>query len=265
MTSSSYIYTKKKPGAITFSLTPLERCPLSPRFICHIVLYIMPRFLLASVYPLFSSVLFASPHPPSFISHLPQLRVKYVLQRFSSLPLPPSPHFPLLHWDLNTRIKSRNGISNKAWFQFEKWSLKFWCYDRFSFMRVPPNRQDNENMNVDVNFQQFLRTRVEVVPPIEEPSMIVFEILRLTFYLGNSRQRIDGELRSKTWFTPATLRCLLNNCLLIFWARNLFNNYSPTLRWIIVLVYSKPVKRQRQKWILSGHYSRARPLCFANQ
>ena len=65
-------------------------------------------------------------------------------------------------------------------------------------MRVPPNRQDNENMNVDVNFQQFLRTRVEVVPPIEEPSMIVFEILRLTFYLGNSRQRIDGELRSKT-------------------------------------------------------------------
>ena len=92
--------------------------------------------------------------------------------------------------------------------------------------------------------------------------MIVFEILRLTFYLGNSRQRIDGELRSKTWFIPATLRCLLNNSLLIFWARNLFNNYSPTLRWIIVLVYSKPVKSQWQKMnVIWSLLARARVHC----
>ena len=50
------------------------------------------------------------------------------------------------------------------------------------------------------------------------------------------------------------------------------HRYSPTLRWIIVLVYAKPVNSKRRKkefyrsklrW--KDDCSRARPLCFANQ
>ena len=58
----------------------------------------------------------------------------------------------------------------------------------------------------------------------------------------------------------------------LFTGLGLFNNCSPKWKWIIVLLYTKLVNSQRQKhefhrsklgW--KGDYSRARPLCFANQ
>ena len=63
------------------------------------------------------------------------------------------------------------------------------------------------------------------------------------------------------WYT--SLIHLLKTDVLSYRIVNI-HRYSPTLRWLIVLLYTKPGNSQRLKKIF-GQNSRARPLCFANQ
>ena len=66
---------------------------------------------------------------------------------------------------------------------------------------------------------------------------------------------------------PSTQKLNASGCIFL-WAREIFKNYSPTLRWIIVLVYTKLKIQMNVIWSKLSwkcDYLRVRPLWFANQ
>ena len=101
------------PLAITFPLFASER---------SLPLPIFPYGLFCSVYLRIYRFKSASSISPSLFTFAPHWRHPWFSHplEFHAFLRPPIPlltlqRFPPLHWDLNTRLDSRNGISNNIW------------------------------------------------------------------------------------------------------------------------------------------------------